>query len=109
MKKIYAFVVLFFGFCLTGFAQEKNMNPELAQLAKKDTHELNQFVQLSGEEQADFSRLFYYKHEQLAQNVSEERKEVVAKVVKKKIELALSPEKLEKLNTNPTLFNKLTH
>ncbi|UOX32215.1 hypothetical protein LXD69_09110 [Flavobacterium sediminilitoris] len=109
MKKIFAFVVLFFAFTMSSFAQQEEVREEIALLAKSDAKEITEYLELGDTELSDFYRLFYYKHDELSKSTNEERKAVISKSVKASIEASITPDKLKKLNTNPKLFKKLTH
>ncbi len=108
MKKIFAFVVLFFAFTMGSYAQE-NVNEEIAVLAKKEAKDIKEYLQLGDKDEADFYRLFYHKYEELSKATNEERKAVVSNVILKKIEASITPDQLKKLNSNKALLEKLTH
>lgn len=101
-------MVLFFAFSFSTFAQE-NVDPELAKLAKSNTKDLTEFLQIDETAQADFYRLFYYKHNELSKATNDERKAVISNTILKKIEASLNPDQLKKLNNNKSLLEKLTH
>jgi len=109
MKKLIAALTLLLAFTINANAQDKKA-PTRQELAKKDAYELTTFLGLTETQNADFMRLFEQKYEVLEdKNVSQERKEVLAKVMEAKIRATLNATQTEKLEKNPELFNKLTH
>lgn len=106
MKKIIALFVLMFAFTFNANAQDTS---KVESLAKKDTHEIAQYLKLSGEVLNDLQTIFKEKHQILStEGISEERKIVLTRFVETKLNSLLSTEQVEKLKLDERLYKKLT-
>lgn len=77
--------------------------------AAKDVKALGEFIDLTSDQQTAFKGLFEYKHRLLAENLSQERKDILAEQIELKIKATVSPDQVGKLDENPKLMNILTH
>lgn len=123
MKKIIALFVIMLACSFSANAQQKKATPattnskqaavEVNSNAEKgalnDMQALTQFVQLTDAQASRLKGLFLEKHKQLAQQLSDERKAVLAEAVETKLKAALTPEQVAKLEDNTKLMNMLTH
>lgn len=122
MKKIIALFVIMLACSFSANAQQKNASPAAttqqtaAQInsnaekaAMKDMQALNEFVQLTDAQSSRLKGLFLEKHKQLAQQLSDERKTVLAQAIETKLKAALTPDQIAKLEDNAKLMNMLTH
>lgn len=119
MKKIIAAVALLFAFSISANAQEKKVTiketaskeaiaPDVA--GKNDAKVLFDLVKLDDKEFQIFIDLFTTKHKILAeQNLSQERKTELARVMDAKIRATLSADRMDLLDKNPEVLKKLTH
>ena len=122
MKKIIALFVIMLACSFSANAQQKNASPAAttqqtaAQInsnaekaAMKDMQALNEFVQLTDAQSSRLKGLFLEKHKQLAQQLSDERKTVLAQAIETKLKAALTPDQIAKLEDNAKLMTMLTH
>lgn len=110
MKKILGILVLFLAFTINANAQDKAFKKvDAAVEAKKNAAEMADFLKLESSEVENFFRLFEYKYNVLNENLSEERKAELARIVDLKIRASLTPAQIEKLDKNKELLKKLTH
>jgi hypothetical protein len=119
MKKIFAALTLILAFTINANAQEKTqaltaekfqIKKELpsAEKGKKDAALLTEFLGLNATQNVDFFRLFEQKHKILEdQNLSEERRKEVARIIEGKIRASLDGYQIEKLEKNPELLKRL--
>jgi hypothetical protein len=118
MKKILGIALLLCAFTQTSFAQKtdklketvkvKPQEPKDAMVeAKKNTVLLGQVVTLTATDEENFTRLFEYKHKILNENVSEERKQELARIIEAKIRATLSYDQMTKLDAKPEVLSKL--
>ena len=123
MKKIIALFVLMLGLSFTANAQQKNqvkqanateassdIRTAAKQAAVKDVAALTEVIALDDTNKQNFMGLFEYKHLTLMQQeLSAERKAILADVIEAKIKATLTPDQNEKLAKSPALVQKLTH
>jgi len=122
MKKIIALFVLMLAFGLNANAQQKKAaqatatttaqtpaQQKVKQLAAKDVALMMEVIELNAQDQQNFMGLFERKHNYLMQNLSEERKTILANETKAKIEATLNADQNAKLAQTPGLMQKLTH
>lgn len=121
MKKIIALFVLMAGVSFTANAQQKkapkaaaaqaetSANSTIQKSALEDTKTLAEIVGLTTQQMQDFNGLFEWKYKQLAEKLSDERKELVAQTVEAKINASLTSDQITKLNAKPEVLKKLTH
>lgn len=105
MKKLLLILSLLFSFTTGVFSQEV----DIENLAKKDTAELTQALQLNDVLSAKVYDVFLHKHKSLTLlNLSDEKKKDLYKRTKKEIKEMLGNPELILLEKNSALFNKLT-
>lgn len=122
MKKIIALFVLMLAFGLNANAQQKKapqaaatttaQNPAeqtIKQAAVKDLTAMMQVVELEATKQQDFLGLFEYKHRLLQEDLSAERKAILAETIEAKMRAGLNSDQMAKLSQSPALLKKLTH
>ena len=113
MKKLIAVLTLFLAFSINVTAQEKKLAPssdQIKELAQRDANDLTKLVGLTEAQNADFFRLFENKYRTLEnKELSQERKDILAKVVEDKIRATLDAKQTATLEKNPELLKKLTH
>lgn len=110
MKKILGAFILFLAFTFNANAQDKAFKKvDVAVEAKKNASEMADYLKLESNEVENFFRLFEYKYNVLNENLSEERKAELARIVDLKIRASLTPAQMEKLEKNTELLKKLTH
>lgn len=125
MKRIIALFVVMLAFGLNANAQQKkataatpatkqteaNLSRQAAidQAAIKDVNTLSEFVKLTADQKVSLKGLFADKHLHYAQNLSDERKSVLAENIEVKLKSILEPAQLSKLEGNAQLLNALTH
>lgn len=118
MKKIIALFVLMLGAGFSAQAQQNNQpatatastNPQakIQQAMLEDVKALNEVVSLDNAQMQDFRKVFENKHTNLAANLSDERKAILAQGIEDKINATLTPAQLAKLNARPEVLKKLT-
>lgn len=111
MKKLIAALTLLLAFTINANAQDKKVTQYSSkELGQKDADELTALVGLSETQSADYARLFEHKYKTLEdKNLSQERKDVLAKVIEDKVRAGLNAEQTAKLEKNKELFTRLTH
>ena len=120
MKKIIAILVVMLAFGLNANAQQKSVKAaqtampdaqkqeNAKQAALKDIASLEQVITFTGTRKEEFTKLFEHKHRMYMQDLSAERKAVVARSIEQKIKASLSPEDIQKIEAEPGLMKKLT-
>lgn len=109
MKKIIAVIILIVAFSINANAQGKQALSS-ADKGKKEAAELTLYLKLNEAQNADFERLFEQKHRALeVPDLSQERKDELAKVIEAKIRASLTIKQTEQLVRNAELFKKLIH
>lgn len=124
MKKIIALFVVMLAFGLNANAQKRAaaVTPAPAQKSElvakkaayseaaiKDVNTLSGYVKLTAEQKVNLKSVFENKHSMLAQNLSAERKAVIAQNVEARLKSTLEPEQLSKIEGNAELMKTLTH
>ena len=122
MKKIIALFVFMLAFGLTATAQQKKAPKAVAattaqssteqkvkDAAAKDVVAMMEVIDLDAANKQNFLGLFEYKHNLLQQNLSDERKAILAETIEAKIKATLTPDQNAKLAQSPALLTKLTH
>ncbi|QEE48131.1 hypothetical protein FUA48_00620 [Flavobacterium alkalisoli] len=117
MKKIIALFVIMLAFSVNATAQQKAAsNQAVAQqqenykvAAQKDLKALKEVVELEGTQEEAFMNLFTNKHQLLAMDLSQERKDILAQSIESKLTSTLTPEQNKKLATAPGLLKVLSH
>jgi nitrogen-specific signal transduction histidine kinase len=125
MKRIIALFVVMLAFGLNANAQQKKAAAATSQTAAqqanltkqaaysdaaiKDIETLSQFVKLTADQKVKLKSLFEQKHVDYAQNLSAERKVILADFVETQMKSYLDPAQLTKIEGNTQLMNILTH
>jgi hypothetical protein len=124
MKRIIALFVVMLAFGLNANAQQKKATAAPAATnqqalntteaaystaADKDIATLSQYVKLTSDQKVTLHSLFTEKHRYFGQNLSNERKAVVAENIEMKLKSTLEPAQLAKIEGNAQLMNILTH
>jgi hypothetical protein len=126
MKKIIALFVIMLACGVSANAQQKknvasatpavtaqqgnDVNASIRSAAIKDVENLSEFVQLTPEQKTGFKGLFEYKQNLLQkENLSAERKAVLAQAIEAKIKASLTPDQVAKLEDNPKLLQMLVN
>lgn len=124
MKRIIALFVVMLAFGLNANAQQKkataapatatsqaNQSKQAAidQAAIKDVTTLSDYIKLTADQKVKLKSLFAEKHLHYSQNISDERKAIVADNIEVKLKSVLTPEQLTKVEGNSQLMNVLTH
>lgn len=124
MKKIITLFVIMLAFGVTANAQQKKaaaaaataavnkVNAEkkagFTEAALKDVSTLSDYVKVTPQQELGLKQLFEYKHQTYAQNISEERKVILAENIKGKINSILGDDLFAKIEGNTQLMNVLT-
>jgi hypothetical protein len=120
MKKIIALLVVMLALGFSAGAQEKSVRPvqktalsaekmeAIKVAAVKDADALGQVITFKGSDRDNFVNLFSTKHRMYAQELSAERKALVAQTIERKLKATLSAEDLQKVEATPGLMKKLT-
>jgi len=106
MKKIISVFVFLFVCTISLNAQEKNTDA-IKVKAKNELAQLAKVVQLDNETAINIGNLLESKHKLLAENLSEDRKAIVAKEISLKLKGILTPEQLQAVEAKPELMKKL--
>lgn len=107
MKKLIAVLTLFLAFTINANAQDKNSQTS-AEKGKKEAAELSEYLGLNETQTQDFARLFIQKNTILeTQDITEERKAELSRVIEAKIRASLDANQTEKLEKKPDLFKRL--
>ncbi|MGV9004487.1 hypothetical protein [Flavobacterium sp.] len=122
MKKIVFVLTAILAFSLSSSAQSKKEltkeemvkqeslkkeSPEVN--AKNDALELTKFLGLKENQTNDFYRLFEGKYKALQNNLSDERKAELSRVMEAKIRATLGDDLMSKLEKNETLYKRLVN
>lgn len=108
MKKLVAFVTLFFAFAFTANAQE-DKKMDAVKAAKADAVKMTETLGLTDEQQSAFVNLFVMKHNLMNDATAPEaKKKEITEVMNAKIRATLSAEQNAKLDANPELLDQLT-
>lgn len=124
MKKIITLFVIMLAFGVNANAQQKKAetaNPAAAankvkaekrasfsEAALKDVATLSDYVKVTPQQEAALKTLFEYKHDTYSQNISEERKAILATNIEAKISSILGDDLFAKIKGNTQLMNVLT-
>lgn len=106
MKKFFYLFVITFCFAISTSAQDKKLNSK--ELATADAKELAQLVKLDVAQTENFARLFEMKYNYLNENLSEDRKKELTKIIDAKIRATLSGDQMQVLDKNKELLDRLT-
>ena len=125
MKKIIALLVFTLAFSINANAQQKRpVKPaasttttakaddaptDFKTAARNDVAALSKVVAFTGTQEQDFYNLFKYKHEVMAADITQERRDNLSMSIEAKLRAGLTPEDMKKLESDPALLKKLTH
>lgn len=111
MKKILFIFTLMCAFTFSANAQEKKtaestkINAQVE--AKKDASDLASLLKLNDTQTNDFYRLFEMKYQILQENLSADRKNILAQDIEAKIRATLNADQMKTLEAKKELFSKL--
>ncbi len=109
MKKIIATTALLFALALTANAQDAKRPATTAETTTQ-VAELHKLVKLNESQNEQLSSILEQKNQALEiKDLSDERKKALSQSVESYLRHTLTPEQMEKLEKNTTLFNTLTH
>lgn len=109
MKNLLGALVLFLAFTVNASAQETFKKVDEKVEAKTNLAALSEVVPVQGTLSEDLFRLFEYKHRNLNENLSAERKVELAKTIEMKLRATLSADQMQKIESKPGLLKKLTN
>ena len=109
MKNLLGALVLFLAFTVNASAQESFKKADEKVEAKTNLAALSEVVQLDAKLSDDLFRLFEYKYRNLNENLSNERKVELAKVIEMKLRATLSESQMKSIDSKPGLLKKLTN
>lgn len=107
MKKLLFIITLLFAFSFNASAQEKKIATPVEK-ATTDATDLAKLVGLEDSLKEGFVKLFTMKYEMLQENLSDERKQALTRIMVDKIVTSLTPAQMEKLKAKTALFDRLT-
>lgn len=124
MKKIIALFVIMLAFGVNANAQQKKAAPaaqntavnkansqknaDFSDAALKDIATLSDYIKLTPQQETGLKAVFEYKHKTYAENISDERKVIVAKNVAGKMNSILKDDLFAKIEGNTQLMDILT-
>lgn len=110
MKKIVSIFVFLLAFTFNANAQEKSFKRVDEQVeANKNLTALKEVIQLDATKSADMFRLFEYKYRNLNENLSEERKASLTKIMEMKLRASFTPNEMQLIENKKGLLFSLTH
>ncbi|MES2862598.1 MAG: hypothetical protein V4666_00615 [Bacteroidota bacterium] len=109
MKNLLGALVLFLAFTVNASAQETFKKVDEKVEAKTNLAALSEVVQLDATKSQDLFRLFEYKYKNLNQNLSAERKAVLAQTIEAKLRASFDSKEMEMIEKKPGLLKKLTN
>lgn len=109
MKNLLGALVLFLAFTVNASAQETFKKVDEKVEAKTNLAALSEVVPVQGTLSEDLFRLFEYKHRNLNENLSTDRKVELAKIIEMKLRATLSADQMQKIESKPGLLKKLTN
>ena len=109
MKNLLGALVLFLAFTVNASAQETFKKVDEKVEAKTNLAALSEVVPVQGTLSEDLFRLFEYKHRNLNENLSTDRKAELARIIEMKLRATLSAEQMQKIESKPGLLKKLTN
>ncbi len=106
MKKIFFILTLILAFSLNANAQEKRT--KVQEISKNESTEVATLLGLNETQTADLCRLFEMKNETLSfENISEERKTEMSRIIDLKLRATLTPEQISKVEAKGDLYSRL--
>jgi hypothetical protein len=109
MKNLLGALVLFLAFTVNASAQEAFKKVDEKVEAKANLSALSKVVPVQGTLSEDLFRLFEYKHRNLNENLSAERKADLAKIIEMKLRATLTNEQMQLIESKQDLLKKLTN
>lgn len=109
MKNLLGALVLFLAFTVNASAQETFKKVDEKVEAKTNLAALSEVVPVQGTLSEDLFRLFEYKHRNLNENLSAERKVELAKVIEAKLRATLTQAQMQAIESKQGLLKKLTN
>lgn len=109
MKNLLGALVLFLAFTVNASAQETFKKVDEKVEAKTNLAALSEVVPVQGTLSEDLFRLFEYKHRNLNENLSTDRKAELARIIEMKLRATLSADQMQKIESKPGLLKKLTN
>lgn len=107
MKNLLGALVLFLAFTVNASAQETFKKVDEKVEAKSNLAALSEVVPVQGTLSEDLFRLFEYKHKNLNENLSNERKTELAKIIELKLRATLTEAQMQSIEAKPGLLKKL--
>lgn len=120
MKRIIALFVIMLAFGLNANAQQRkaatpatnqvntSKDAAFSEAAIKDVATLSEYVKLTADQKVNLKSLFEYKHRTKAENLSAERKAIVAETIEARLKASLEPAQVAKIEGNTQLMDILT-
>ncbi len=109
MKNLLGALVLFLAFTVNASAQESFKKVDEKVEAKSNLAALSEVVPVQGTLSEDLFRLFEYKHRNLNENLSAERKVELARIIEMKLRATLSESQMKSIENKEGLLKKLTN
>jgi hypothetical protein len=109
MKNLLGALVLFLAFTVNASAQEKFMKVDEKVEAKTNLAAVSEVVALDAKLSQDLFGLFEYKYRNLNENLSNERKVELARIIELKLRATLTPAQMESIEKKEGLLKKLTN
>lgn len=109
MKNLLGALVLFLAFTVNASAQEAFKKVDEKIEAKSNLAALSVAVPVEGTLADDLFRLFEYKHRNLNENLSKERKVELARIIEMKLRATLTNEQMKLIESKEGLLKKLTN
>jgi hypothetical protein len=109
MKNLLGALVLFLAFTVNASAQETFKKVDEKVEAKTNLAALSEVIPVQGTLSEDLFRLFEYKHRNLNENLSTDRKAELARIIEMKLRATLSADQMQKIESKPGLLKKLTN
>lgn len=109
MKNLLGALVLFLAFTVNASAQETFKKVDEKVEAKTNLAALSEVVPVQGTLSEDLFRLFEYKHRNLNENLSTDRKAELARIIEMKLRATLSESQMKSIDSKPGLLKKLTN
>lgn len=109
MKNLLGALVLFLAFTINASAQETFKKVDEKVEAKANLAALSKVVPVTGELSENLFRLFEYKHRNLNENLSADKKAKLAEIIEGKLRATLDATQMESIEKKPGLLKALTN
>lgn len=109
MKNLLGALILFLAFSVNASAQETFKKVDEKVEAKNNLVALSEVVQLDAKLSQDLFGLFEYKYRNLNENLSNERKVELAKIIELKLRATLNEKQMLIIEQKQDLLKKLTN